>query len=62
MNYDKIEAALNTVKIDAEKSEKIENSLIQEYKELNDKCDIIINKIKNKKRKKKQLRPLSEEK
>lgn len=63
MHYDKIEMTLNTVKIEVEQTEKIEESLIKEYKELNDKCDIIINKIRNKKRKKQLiLIPLSEEK
>tara|TARA_R110000868_G_scaffold46524_5_gene153640 strand:+ start:22785 stop:22970 length:186 start_codon:yes stop_codon:yes gene_type:complete len=61
MHYDKIEACLNTAKIEINQSEKIENDLIKEYKELNDKCDIIINKIRSKKRKK-QLQPFSEEK
>lgn len=61
MHYDKIEASLNTAKIEIDQSEKIEDDLIKEYRELNNKCDIIINKIRNKKRKK-QLQPFSEEK
>ena len=42
MHYDKIEACLNTAKIEINQSEKIENDLIKEYKELNVCCSSTI--------------------
>ena len=49
MNHEIIEKInFNTAKIEIDQAEKVEDNLIKEFKELNDKCDVIINKIKKK--------------
>ncbi len=44
----------NLILINSEEPETVEDTIVEDYRKLNDKCDVVINKIKNRKKKSKK--------